>query len=199
MTSSQMVTRSGMTITAPMELVPLADGILAPRRLSLRVDRPSYPFVATLDVGVIDGKIVCEEVTFRQRLAGASITTASLRRQPLERWAREAVMATLLGGAVNGDHVRAEPLARDVPDDDPALGRADVRPRNSLNRAKLRDVAKVYRSALEKGLNPVATVAAVHHVPRNTAKRWVRAARAVEVGGLGPTTPGRKGEHGVGS
>jgi hypothetical protein len=56
----------------------------------------------------------------------------------------------------------------------------------------LRQVAEVYRAALERGDPPTETVANVLNVARSTAARWVSKARERDF--LGPAMRGRAGE-----
>ena len=70
------------------------------------------------------------------------------------------------------------------------------RPRRGspLTDDNLDKVAKLYRSAVERGDPPTQTVADQMQVARSTAARWVSAARSR--GLLGPAVPGRGGEGG---
>jgi hypothetical protein len=78
---------------------------------------------------------------------------------------------------------------------DYAKGARHPRRGSPLTEDNLRQVADVYRLALQRGDPPTQTVADQMNVVRSTASRWVAAAR--KRGFLGPALRGRAGEAGI--
>jgi hypothetical protein len=74
-----------------------------------------------------------------------------------------------------------------------ATGSRRPRQGSPLTDDNLRQVAELYRVAVERGDPPTQTVADAMHVARSTAARWVGAAR--KRGFLGPAVRGRGGEQ----
>jgi hypothetical protein len=74
-----------------------------------------------------------------------------------------------------------------------AIGARQPRQGSPLTDDNLRQVAELYRVAVEHGAPPTQTVADQMHVARSTAARWVGAAR--KRGFLGPAVRGRGGEQ----
>lgn len=198
MRSVQSASWKGMTVEAPMYPVSVGNGYLAPRRISVEVDRPRVPFSVRLDVVVEDERILCDSVTYSRRPGGVPVTAVGLGRLQVERWAREAVMLMLWRGSVGDSFVTAEPLYADT-DEDAARIAARVgstvdlalRPRRNNIPAFRRQVADVYYAADCNAVHAVLAVAAKFRVPRPTAQRWVGWCR--DGGELGATEPGKQG------
>jgi hypothetical protein len=197
MPSVQRAPWKGMTAEAPMDPVSVGNGYLAPRRISVEVDRPRVPFNVHLEVVVEDERILCDSVTYSRRPGGVPVTAAGLGRLQVERWAREAVMMLLMQGSVRDSFVVAEPLYADT-DEEAARIAARVgstvdlalRPRQKNIAAFRRQVADVYYAADRDGDRAVQAVATAFRVPRPTAQRWVGWCRGSE---LGSTEPGKQG------
>jgi transposase-like protein len=185
----------GMTVEAPMYLVSVGNGYLAPQRISVEVDRPRVPFNVHLEVVVEDERILCGSVTYSRRQGGVPVTAAGLGRLQVERWAREAVMLMLMRRSGPDS---AEPLYADT-DEDAARLTARVGstvdlalPRRRRNTpAFRRQVAERYYAADCDGDRAVQAVARAFRVPRPTAQRWVGWCR--KGGELGETQPGKQG------
>jgi hypothetical protein len=185
----------GMTAQAPMYLVPVGNGYLAPERISVDVDRPRVPVNVHLEVVVEGERILCDSVTYSRRPGGEPVTAAGLGRLQVERWAREAVMLMLMQRTGVDS---AEPLYADT-EEDAARGAAlagkavdlALRPRRKNVPAFRRQVMNVYYAADCNADHAVLAVATAFRVPRPTAQRWVGWCR--KGGELGATEPGKQG------
>jgi hypothetical protein len=185
----------GMTVEAPMNLASVGNGYLAPRRISVAVDRPRVPFNVHLEVVVDDERILCDSVTYSRRSGGVPVTAAALGRLQVERWAREAVMLMLMQRSGVDS---AEPLYADSDEEAASIAASVERAvglglgrRRKNTPAFRRQVADVYYAADCNGDRAVQAVARAFRVPRPTAQRWVGWCR--KGGELGATEPGKQG------
>ena len=159
-------------------------------RLDVELDERGHPYCRGLAVVPAPGEVVSGDV---------------LRRLPVGRLLAEAVAAAAFSVEDRGWTIEREGAERVgqaidlAPTERAALYERYVRgarrPRRGspLTDSNLRQVADLYRAALDRGDPPTQTVADAMHVARSTAARWVAAAREREL--LGPALRGRAGER----
>jgi hypothetical protein len=125
---------------------------------------------------------------------GEDIKTEHLRRLPIARLTREAVARAQLKTAWGMARLLSRPQLEEVASAylDYVQNARPTRKGSPVTVEHLRQVADVYRAALNKGDPPTQTVADTLHASRPTAARWVQMARAR--GLLGAALPGRAGE-----
>jgi Family of unknown function (DUF6214) len=173
--------------------VPLGDGYAAPRHFIAESD------TVRLEIEVDEaGSGHCRAVAIRAR-EGESLTSESVRI-PLSGLVKQAVAsaaAPVEAGTVEGLDVLQAILTTPRQEAQEFYERYTKnarRPRRGspFTEENLRQVADLYRAALERGDPPTQTVADELNVPRSTAARWVGKARDRNL--LGPALRGRGGE-----
>lgn len=172
----------------PDELVEIAPGVktpvLIPRVQVRREDGDDLPYDLELSVRYRNGRYVIERMVAMQVESGPPVDGAGLRLVPIPGLIFQVVARFVWNitpsqdGALWTEFLGVDPeIAAAGPTDD-----------------VLRQVAVVYAVAYACDQPPTKAVTATFGLARSTAGRWV--ARARERGFLGPTTPGRAGEHG---
>lgn len=138
------------------------------------------------------GEPICDWVSIRRRPGGRPVSAAQMRKLGLPRLIRAAVERA--GGRIDPQSGAFTPAVWLESDDraqfNRALGEGQRKPRRGkrLQDDELRQVACVYRAALERGKPPTASVQDEFRVAYPTAGRWVMEAR--RRGFLPPTTRG---------
>lgn len=174
------------------EFVPVAEGLAVAVPTATSVD-DWEGFDLTLTIGAIPakgsrvGRLVCQELTVRQRDGGPPVTSEAIRSMPVATLMRHAGLNSLLTAnhSSNGDSTSFSPfeLTSETAERLRALGPA---------RESLEWVARIYRLALVLREPPTRTVETTFRLPRSTAGRWVALAR--EQGLLGAAEgPGKAG------
>lgn len=169
----------------------MAPGITAPLPIELTVE-DWEGFDLVLKVGAVPadgdraGRLLCKELTLRQRDDGPPVTSDALRAVPVATLMRSAGLGALLASQPHsGGGVEMFPLVLDSETVDRVRALGPVRD-------SLQEVARVYRLALVLGDPPTRAVEATFGLPRSTAGRWVGLAR--EQGFLGVAEgPGKAG------
>lgn len=169
------------------------DGFAVPRRFIARSE------LISLEVEV-DGRGVghCRVLEVRAG-DGEAISTESLRRVSVPKLVKQAVAgaARIYAPVEDGGppifRLTGAPV-REHADFYNSYTRDARRPRQGspVTDDHLRQVAGLYRAALDRRDPPTQTVGDTMHVGRSTAARWVSMAR--ERGILGPALPGQAGE-----
>jgi hypothetical protein len=169
-------------------LLPWRPGWLLPVRFTAVIDDEQViDYQLELDLALVDGEAVCVAARFVQRDGGPPITPRAIRRVPLAQYVRAAAGAAA---------VSAADLTRIGHVDETAAAFAATRGgyRRHYTDMFLREVAKVYRGALEAGSGaPRKAVQEWQGVSTQTAARWIAEARRRGI--LGPTRPGKAGEE----
>ncbi len=174
--------------------VELRDGYYVPSR-----------FLAVSDAVSLDVEVGNDGVPRCRRLElvaspGEAITSESLRRVPVARLLRQATAGAARqfeplepGGEPVFQLVPSAP--REVADFYRRYVTDTRRPRRGVpvSDDHLKQVAELYRAALDRGDPPTQTVADAMHAARSTAARWI--AKARERGFLGAALPSQAGER----
>jgi hypothetical protein len=178
-------------------------GLLVPERFGMLVRDVRYPI--RLEIAVEDGRPVCISVSrVEQQIRldsgeliqrGPAISGTFLRNVPLDRLMRDALDQAAIRIAPVFDLLTNEERLAYVRAAGSREGRRAVEQVRRAPRGRgarlpddlLRDAAKVYGDALERGDAPVQAVLAHFHLSRPTAGRWVGEAR--RRGFLPPTEP----------
>jgi hypothetical protein len=157
-------------------------------------------FPAQVEYTVERGEIECQAII--KLTGGPPLTGALMRTLALKEFTRRVVESAIFvswgpPGATpvwvkpsTFGRAGAEHVSRALR---PQRSKQDGRLARAITDEYLKDVARVYRTALGLGLNPVAAVKAELHVARSTAGRHVGLAR--KQGYLRPTTRGKAGEQ----
>ncbi|HSJ43840.1 MAG TPA: hypothetical protein VK923_04055 [Euzebyales bacterium] len=168
--------------------VELAPGVRGPSRVPPTQFTPGpddgFAYVVTLTVVHNGDRYVVERMECAQTDSGPPVDSSGLRIIPVAQLVSQAVVPYVWRGEPGERGSKWAPFVG-ASRDDAANGPTDE---------ALRKVAVVYAVTYAVGQAPVKKVTEVFGVPRSTAGRWVTMAR--ERGFLGPTTPGRAGEHG---
>lgn len=170
------------------ERVQLAAGVEAPAYIPpcaiRREEGDELPYDLEMSVRYRAGRYVVDHLACLRVEGGRPVDSAGLRLVPVTNLVA-AVVANFVwdvepseGGPQWTEFLNVAPA-------DAAAGPTDD---------ALRKAAIVYAVAYACGLPPTKTVMTNLGLARSTAGRWVTLAR--ERGFLGPTTPGRAGEHG---
>lgn len=170
---------------AKVELAPGVRGpsLVPPTKFTPGPD-DGFSYVVTLTV-VHDGdRYVVEKMECEQIDDGPPVDSAGLRLVPVARLVSHAVVPFIWQGEPQQQGSKWTPFGGASPDD-AADGPTDD---------ALRKLAVVYAVTYAVGEPPAKRVTEVFGLARSTAGRWITMAR--ERGFLGPTTPGRAGEHG---
>jgi hypothetical protein len=142
------------------------------------------------------GTARCRELTVRPHDEDESITKETLAKLPVADLVRYTVasLATPLKAGPDGTLVQDFSQHHANEDLYKRFARGGRRPRSGspLTDENLREVATLYRAALENNDPPTLAVAAAKNVSRSTAARWVSEAR--KRGFLGPALGPRPGE-----
>jgi hypothetical protein len=158
--------------------------------------------VVELEVAIDDhGVPRCRRLEIRAE--DGPVSGDLIRRIPLARVMRKAVTAAARKLEPPGEDEAVEAWVRELPASErlefyeqySKRGRSPQRG-SPITDENLRQVADLYRAALERGDPPTQTVADAMYVARSTA-RWV--AKARERGFLGASMRGRAGERQEGS
>jgi hypothetical protein len=165
---------------------------LVPAYFYAKSTHPALPFKVQLEIEVdADTRSArCRVLTCVDLATDEAVTGKRLRQIPLTSLLRAATIAA-------AEDSRGRP-ADWTPGGTKAVTQAysqrDPAARWALDDAHLREVARVYREAVNSPLERAPIVAVAEHFgrPRSTAARWVAAARAAKH--LAPTTRGRAGE-----
>lgn len=191
------------------EVASLSNGREVPRVFAILLDHVDRDYYVDLQVKVdADGRPVCTAAAARPRPGVERGTlqwiTAALEDLPdrsLREWVRygTSVMAMMHNGGVASiwPDLPDDPIERQAVLDSWAL-LADtymhVQPgrRRAITSGHLKQVAEVYRLALDQGQNPTQAVQDKFVVSHSTAARWVMTAR--KQGHLGKAHPRRAGE-----
>lgn len=168
--------------------VELAPGVRGPARLDATTFTPDaddgFPYKVALTVVYRGDRYVVDWMECTQLERAAPVDSAGLRLVPVAQLVSHAVSPFVWQGEPGERGSKWTPFA--------GAGRDDAM--NGPTDEALRKVAVVYAVTYAVGQAPVKKVTEVFGLARSTAGRWVTLAR--ERGFLGPTTPGRAGEHG---
>jgi hypothetical protein len=142
---------------------------------TLTYDAPDEPLVE-LDLIVDDGVPVVDEIRIVRRRGSASLTITALKTLPItalvdEAWQR---MAMTVRPSPDGKVMIAEPVDLFGTSEQPV--RVRRRRQTPMTDSFLREVARVYRDALEQPA-PMQSTAERLHASYRTASRWVKLAR----------------------
>jgi len=144
-------------------------------------------------------KLMVRRVDALGRASREPVTTDILRSIPIARILARAMENPFMFFKIGegpegrkrlelpGEAERAKLYARHVE------GARQPRRGSPITDENLRQVAGLYRAAMERGDPPTQTVADAMGVPRSTAARWVAKARERDL--LGPSLRGRPGEQ----
>lgn len=168
--------------------VELAPGVRGPARLDPTTFTPDpddgFPYRVALTVVYEDGRYVVERMACSQLDGGPPVDSAGLRQVPIAKLVTHTVVPFVWQGEPAARGSKWTPFAG-ASSDDAADGPTED---------ALRKLAVVYAVAYACGQPPAKRATEVFGLARSTAGRWITMAR--ERGFLGPTTPGRAGEHG---
>lgn len=168
--------------------VELAPGVRGPAWLGPTTFTPDpddgFPYRVALTVVHADARYVVERMECSQLDGGPPVDSAGLRLVPVAQLVSHAIVPYVWQGEPAETGSKWTPFAGVSPDD------AVDGPTDDA----LRKLAVVYAVSYACGLPPTKKAAETLGLVRSTAGRWVTMARAR--GFLGPTTPGRAGEHG---
>jgi hypothetical protein len=174
-------------------LVPLRGGFAVPRRFVAEGEH------VTLHVEVDPADKAPNVRAIEVRAPAGEVLTGESLRLPLHRLARRAMLgASRAYEPVEPGGPPVFRLTGTPPErvqrlyEQEAQGARQPRRGAPVTDEQLRQVADLYRAAVERGDPPTRTIEDTMHVARSTASRWV--ARARERGLLGPATHGRAGE-----
>jgi hypothetical protein len=174
--------------------IHLGPGLAAPRAFTFRVEEERlYSLEAEVvyeqPVGGRMGHFVCNRLTVKRREDGPPVTTEGIREVAVNAFVRLAVEANLLrvGPTVRDGNKSTWELTWAGPIALSERAQAGGGPSDG----DLRAVADVYQLAYVTGGAPTKTVMQRLGLPRSTAGRWIRMARAR--GLLGPAMPGKAG------
>jgi hypothetical protein len=164
-------------------------------------------FTIELEVEVDDrGRPHCRRLAVSATGDGSDVTGDTLRRLPVAKLVGEATTEAALSQktprvkdprGVTLDSCTAGPLTSNERSDFYgrfAQGARRPHRGSPVTDENLRQVADLYRAALERGDPPTKTIGLELHIGRSTAARWVAEAR--KRGLLGPALRGRAGEVG---
>lgn len=135
----------------------------------------------------------CRQLEIRA-LGDSEITGDTLRRIPVGRWL--GVLMAAAAWKVTGPTTMQTGMPRSERAafyERYAQGARQGRQGTPVGDDHLRQVAELYRAALDRKDPPTQTIADEMHAARSTAARWV--AKARERGILGPALPGQAGEQ----
>jgi hypothetical protein len=145
------------------------------------------PYLVTIEVGFDGTTARCVSARFTERDGGEAVSSTRIRDVPLQRLARAAAAshARTFRRMDDGRFVRTLALGRTY-ERKVRAGEAALRRRTPDS--ELAEVARIYLQALAAGAHPTAAVEqGMRLANRNTAKKWVRRARA---SGHLPPAPG---------
>lgn len=147
--------------------------VTLPRVFGGTVDDPELPYLVHLSLAFDGRRVRCEEITCRQRSAGASITSdgmTKIRVAELVHLVADKATAEL-GTLMTPDGKQAIDISRDFEAPPPPAGRAGPGPEH------LRAVGVIYTTAYACGGSPRRAVMERLNLSRTTANRWIRMAR----------------------
>lgn len=143
------------------------------------------PYKVELTVMFRDGRYVVERLVCTEVEGGPPVDSAGLRQVPIAKLVSHTVVPYVWQHDPEHEGPTKLTPFTGVSPEDAADGPTDD---------ALRKVAVVYAVSYACGLPPAKKVTEVFGLVRSTAARWITMARGR--GFLGPTTPGRAGEHG---
>lgn len=181
------------TITSAGGLVPWQRDLVLPARFGAVIDDDRLPFRVEIEVRVHNRRPTCSKLTLLQREGGDPVTSRELRGVQLTRYlAVAAAQCALRMERLPDGSVAVEPMLGEVV----LVNRTDVEAarqgRRPLTDEHLRNVARLYRAAVDGGKSTREAINAEMPAATSTIGRWVQEARAR--GFLGEATPRRAGE-----
>ena len=183
--------RAGQSFVLAAQRAGATKRFVVPQKFTVSGARADIGVVMTVETDT-SGVSRCIALELRELEGGEPVTGGVLRKIPVQEMMREAL--ALVAGEVQsqGGGVTSAGFGS---------GRAAGfdenvrRPRRgaAVTDDQLRQVADLYRAALDRGDPPTQTIADEMHAARSTAARWVAKARAA--GFLGAAVRGRAGEE----
>jgi predicted amidohydrolase YtcJ len=192
------------SVPAPRVLAPVstswdpADGLTnfgpyrMPRRYKVRIDEQSRPVVVELEVVIEDGRAVCERISAVRRRGGPPVS--GNLRFPLSRFLQNTA-AIVARRKARGQKGGWAPLSPGDLEDFYQQYRIQKMSgqRRTIDDARLRQVAALYRMAVANHEPPGKRIAHEMFVSEEHARRLVGQARKRSF--LGPARRGRAGEE----